>query len=108
MESGRLREIVKLYRPVRTRDRVGQARVTYEYVRDDRAHVAPIRAREYVQGGDLHSRTTVYRLWMRYQDDIDSGWRIEWRGRTLDISRLINVDGRNRSLEILAHETEPQ
>jgi SPP1 family predicted phage head-tail adaptor len=39
---------------------------------------------------------------IRYRPDVDSKWRLGWRGKTLDIISVTDPDGRRRELEMEA------
>ena len=72
-------------------------------VTDEWALVVPYRGTEYAHGERILA-STVYKVTLRWRPDIDQTMAIVWEGRTLRINAVLNLQGRNQYLEIVATE----
>jgi SPP1 family predicted phage head-tail adaptor len=67
------------------------------------AGVEPLTGKEYEEAQKLRAETT-YRVQTRYFGGIEPDMKILFRNKTLHIVSVINVDERDRELEITAYE----
>lgn len=103
MRAGRLRKRVILQRPVETQGDTGGVTTTWVDVATVWAGVEPLRGREYESARARNAETT-HRLVLRHRDDILQTWRIAFGGRIFRIDELLNIDERNREVQIRATE----
>lgn len=69
------------------------------------AFVAPRTGREYDEAQKLRAETT-YNIMTRYFPNITTDMRILFRGWTLNIESVLNIDERNEQLQIVASEVD--
>lgn len=100
MLAGKLRETVTIQQKSVTRDAYGAEVVSWSTVATVPAQVQPIAGREYVAMRQAQSVVT-HRVRIRYTSGINTGMRVQWGGTNFDIVEAINVDARNRQLELL-------
>jgi SPP1 family predicted phage head-tail adaptor len=107
IEAGKLRHRVHIERPAAVADQYGQgAPPTWETVADVWADVRPLTARETLQAKQVGLQT-AYVVTIRYRSDVTSRCRLNWDGRHLYVTSVIDVGARHRELQILASEQEP-
>jgi SPP1 family predicted phage head-tail adaptor len=68
-----------------------------------RASVEPVGGRELTQAAKVEGDVT-HKVTIRFRDGIQNDFRILFEGRTLNIVRLINVEERERRIEIFCLE----
>lgn len=101
--AGMLREPLVLQREVSADDDFGgQVKQFQDYART-KAKVVPISGREAVYGMQLEGRIT-HRMFMRYRADLKPKDRIVMRGEPLNVRSVINLEMRNKWLEVLCDE----
>lgn len=107
MRGGRLRKRVILQRPVETQGDTGGVTTAWVDVATVWAGVEPLRGREYESARARNAETT-HRIVLRYRDDIARTWRLKSQSGTryYRIDELLNIDERNRELQIRATELE--
>ena len=106
MEAGKLRNRVTIERRTITADEYGQnAAAAWAEVAVVSAAVHPMTAREMVRAGQA-GQETMYVVSMRYRCDVRPSDRIRWNGLYLNIVGMVNVDGRNRELELRCAEQQ--
>jgi SPP1 family predicted phage head-tail adaptor len=64
------------------------------------ASVEPVSGKEYWAAAAVQAETTV-KVTMRYRDGITTAHRLRFGGRVYDIKAVINVEERNRVLELM-------
>lgn len=101
-----LRESVQLQRKSRVSDGAGGWVNTWTTYATVRAKVHPLSGRERVFAAQLQSETT-HDIVIRYRTDVDAADRIVWRGHEMSIEPPVNVEARDRWLEIRAVIGEP-
>lgn len=67
------------------------------------ADVQPIRGKEFTEAQKISSELQ-YRITTRYREGIDSSMEVRWNGRQLNITAVIDVLGREESLELMCVE----
>ena len=100
MLIGKMRESIELQSKSVTRDAAGGEVVTWSTVATVFAQAQPISGREFVAMRAAQS-TITHRFRLRYLTGINTGMRVLWAGVAYDILEAINVDARNRQLELL-------
>lgn len=68
-----------------------------------RACITPLRGRERLQAQQLEAGVT-HRILLRYRPGVTARQRLRYGARVFNIRAVINVEERNRWLEILAEE----
>lgn len=105
MQSGKLRHRITIQQFTSVPDGSGGYTEDWIDLRTVWAQVQPIKGYERIQSKQLETEIS-HRITTRFFDDIISKMRVVWRGRTMDIDSVINVDGLDKQLEILCTETE--
>lgn len=100
MRSGLLRKRITLQRSTSTQDGFGQDVITWGDVGSRWASVEPLAGREFEDGQQNISRVET-RFVTRYTTGITSKNRIVFDNVNYEIESIINVDQRNREMEIL-------
>ncbi len=67
------------------------------------AKAGPLKGREYLEARKVQPELT-YLFEIRYIEGVTPDMKIEFKGRTFNIQSILNVDERNRFLEIYAVE----
>lgn len=101
MRAGTLRDQVTLEAPAAPSESAWGVTPQHQAVATVWASVVATDADE--SDGSVATRTlTRYAVRIRYRSDVTSKWRIGYRGRTLDITSVVDPDGRRRELLIEA------
>lgn len=100
MRAGLLRKRITLQRSTSTQDTFGADVVTWADVGGRWASVEPLAGREFEDGQQNISRIET-RFVTRYTTGITSKNRIVFNNVNYDIESIINVDQRDREMEIL-------
>ena len=96
-----LRETVTIQKNVPTRSARGAEVDVWSDVATVRADISPLAGREFFAAQAVNSEIT-YKAIIRYVDGIESGHRLQWRARTLEIvGPPINKNARNRELHLM-------
>lgn len=103
--AGKLRHIITIERETSTSDGAGGSTITWSAVATPRAFIKPMSGGERLQAMRLES-TVTHRIFIRYRDDLLTSDRINFNGRLMQIRALINLEERNRWIEIYADEGE--
>jgi len=94
-----LREPLTIQRKLAVSDGMGGQAIQWIDLTTVRAHVKPLSGREAVQAMQLQASIT-HRIYMRYRADLTPADRLVMRGQPLQIRSVINVEMRNRWLEL--------
>lgn len=100
MRAGKMREFVTLQSKSVSRAANGEELVTWGTYATVWAQVQPIGGREY-SAIRLAQSDITHRFRIRYLSGVNTGMRVLLDGRPYDIVEAINVDQRNRELELL-------
>ena len=105
MRAGRLNQRVIVKRPVRTRDAIGGAAITWQTAAQTWCSIWPIGGRESVVGGAM-TGTVTHEVRLRKQavPGLQSDYRFEMAGRTFEIISVLNVDERGDQWRCLVAE----
>ncbi len=104
MRAGRLRHRVTIQSPVNAQDQYG-AKTPYAWVDLDTvwASVEPLRGREYIDAEGEGAEVTT-KIVIRYQDNVGPECRVIWDTRVFDVISAINVEERDRQIELMCRE----
>lgn len=101
LKASDLRHPITLESPVLNSD--GSQSGSWKQRIKARAKIEPFAGRELLLSQQVSPRLT-HRVTMRYRPGVVTDWRIRFRGRILHIDRSINIEERNRVLEIICVE----
>jgi len=101
--AGKLRHTITIEREQAISDGAGGSYLTWTTVATPRAFIKPMSGGERLQAMRLEA-TVTHRIFIRYRDDLLTSDRINFDGRLMQIRALINLEERNRWLEIYADE----
>lgn len=100
MRAGKMREAIEIQQKSASRAADGGEVVTWSTYASTWAQVQPIGGREYAAIRQAQSDIT-HRFRLRYLAGVNTAMRVLFGGRPYDIVEAINVDARNRELELL-------
>ena len=101
MRAGRLRKRIFIQNTTSTRDAYGADVTTWEdFAQNRSAQVEPLRGMEWFQGKSIQNKVDT-RFTIRYISGLKGNMRILYNQEAYDIESIINVDERNRELQIL-------
>lgn len=101
MNAGRLRHQVDIQQPVEAQNAFGEPEVTWtDVVTGIWAGIEPLRGREFFASRQTNAEIEA-RIVMRYRDDVKAKYRIKHRDDEYYIDTIINVDNRNRELQLM-------
>ncbi|HSH26646.1 MAG TPA: phage head closure protein [Wenzhouxiangella sp.] len=101
--AGKLRHTITIEREQSVSDGAGGSYLTWATVATPRAYIKPMSGGERLQAMRLEA-TVTHRIFIRYRDDLLTSDRINFNGRLMQIRALINLEERDRWLEIYADE----
>ena len=101
--SGNLREPLTIQRKSVQSDGLGGEAIQWVDVDHIRGDVRPLSGREAVQAMQLQA-TLTHRIYVRYRDDLRPDDRLIMRGQPLLIRAIVNIEMRNRWLELACDE----
>ena len=107
MRLGELRHRITFEKEDKTPDGYKGSVVTWQPVCVVWASVKPLSGREYFYGQQISAEIT-HRIKIRYNDKVDSDLRINFEGRYLEISSILNIDERDEIQEILCKESKKE
>lgn len=99
MLAGKLRYPVTIERPVDVRDQYGGFIRTWEPVSREWADIESISGSEFIAAQAPQSQT-VFRIRIRYRDDLVSSWRIREGAKVYEITAVL-PDARRRRIELM-------
>lgn len=99
MTAGMLREPLTFQRKVLVSDGMGGQTVTWITLLTTRGHVAPLSGREAMQAMQMQDSIT-HRIYVRYTADLTPADRLLMRGQPLQIRAVLNLEMRDRWLEL--------
>lgn len=103
LTAGKLRNVIDIERETETSLPGGGASVAWNVIASPRAYMKPMSGGERLQAMRLEASVTQ-RIFIRYRSDIKTSDRINYKGRLMQIRALINLEERNKWLEIYADE----
>jgi len=103
VRSGRLRHRIRLKSPIQTPDGMGGITKTWGTVGVYWASIEPLRGREYIES-HLENAEVTGKIIMRYLAAINPAMKIEYGNREFEILSVINVDEKDRELQLMVKE----
>ena len=97
--AGSLREPLNIQRKATVSDGMGGQAIQWVTLATVRGDVRPLSGREAVQAMQLQASLT-HRIYIRYRADLTPADRLVMRGQPLQIRAIVNVEMRNRWLEL--------
>ena len=102
IDAGEMREIVYLLEPIETADGRGGFDVTYKSPVAVFALVHPGGNVRELQEANL-TYDNIITIYMRYNDSLTEGWKINYRGDIYTLHKSSDVDAKKRFLQISAY-----
>ncbi len=106
MEIGDLRHRITIQKHTTAINENGFEVETWEEYKTVWAAVSNLHGREYFAAAAVQAENTVT-FTVRFLPDQDATMRINFRGKTYDITAIDNIKYQNRFMEIKALEVEP-
>jgi SPP1 family predicted phage head-tail adaptor len=101
MRGGRLRHKVSIQQPVETQNTYGAPEVAWANVATGVwVGIEPLRGREFFAAKQVNSEIEA-RVVMRYRSDVKAKYRILHGADEYYIDSVINIDERNRELQLM-------
>lgn len=101
MRAGKRRHYVTVERPVQKTSPDGGTSESWETLFSEWASIMPLQGREYFQAAQAQSEVDT-QIDMRYHEGVTSEMRVVCQGQVFDIQTAINVDLRDKDLQIMA------
>jgi len=93
IDPGKMRERVTIERATATRNSIGESVQTWSTFAERWASVEGLSSREVLQSGQQQTEVS-HRVRMRYLPGLAQTMRLKWRGRTLEITSLLEHGNR--------------
>lgn len=104
MRAGELRRRVTIQQRVTTQDTFGgQSQTWADFAAHVPAAIEPLSGRELMTAQSTQSEVS-HRITIRYLPGVTAAMRIVYQGRYFNISAVMNIEERNREMQILASE----
>ena len=103
MRTGRLRHRVKIQHYTESQNAFGEATKAWTDYATVWAAVEPVRGREFWESQQVNAEITT-KITMRYLAGVKPKMRVLYGTRIFEIDSAINVDERNRELQLLVME----
>lgn len=100
MEPGKLNKRITFVAYEEIEDQLGQSAYAWKPYKRVWADFRPLRSGEYQEAERKDRLEVTYLCRCRYVPGITSAMRILYKGRSFEITRIINVDERSKQLEI--------
>lgn len=101
--AGKLRNAITIERETDTPNDSGGQNITWSTHKSVKAFIKPKSGTERVRGMQLESPLT-HSIFIRYTADVLPTDRINFKGRYMQIRAVINIEERNRWLELACEE----
>lgn len=105
LTAEKLRHSIIVQRETRTADGQGGSSVAWGTQASFRAYVKPVSGTERLFAQRLDA-TITHRIYARYRTDIATSDRVKYGVRLMQIKAIINIEERNKWIEIHAVEGE--
>ena len=102
---GRLRYKVALQSATNTSDGAGGVTESWDTIANIYADITPTGGDESFRQGKVQEKVT-HKIFIRYRSDIKTSYRISYDSRIFNIKNILNIDERNRFLELTCTEGE--
>lgn len=109
VHSGRLRNRIVIQTATQSRDQIGGFEKSWADTKSVWADVVPVSAKEYMQADQQKGQIT-HRIYIRHYNGLSTSHRIKWNDRGTDryfhIKGVIDMQSRERKMEVMAEEVE--
>ena len=106
MRFSRLRHRITFMKPTAASvNSMGEEILQYAHTLTVWAEVTPLTGREYEESQKIRAETT-YRVTTRFFKDITNDMRILYNNREFDVVSVLNINERNRELQIICSEVD--
>lgn len=102
---GRLRNKVALQKATETSDGAGGCTEAWSTIASIYADIRPTGGDEAYRQGKVQDKVT-HKIFVRYRSDIQPYYRIQYESRIFNIKNIMNIDERDRFLELTCSEGE--
>jgi SPP1 family predicted phage head-tail adaptor len=106
LKAGHLIHRIIIEQPVETPDGIGGSSVVWTQVAEIRAKVKPVSGSERLWAKRKEADIT-HKIYTRYANWLTPDMRVNFNGRIMEIDAVINMEERNRWIEITAFEGKP-
>ena len=103
MKIGKLRHRIAIEQVAEIQDSDGSVIETWSAFADVQASIEPISGREYFAAQTTQAEVT-HRFSLRYVSGVTPKMRVKYGSRIFDILSVINVNERNRELQLMCRE----
>lgn len=103
MNAGSLRHRVTIQQRAATQDGFGEPSDTWTDIATVWANVQPLRGEERFTAQQMQAAID-HKVTMRYRAPLSAQNRLMFGARILDIESVVNIDERNRTLEVFCKE----
>ncbi len=103
VHSGRLRFRITIEQALEVQNEYGEVERTWSMFAIRWSDVQPLRGNERVEADQTNSQVS-HKVTVRYLEGITPKMRILFGARVLNIESIINIDGRNRTMELMCRE----
>ena len=100
---GKLRHQVEILKPITIRDALGQEVENLEVEKTVWASIEPLLGKEYFSAKQVNSEVN-FKITIRYIDSLLPHWVVQFGQRVFNIEAIINLEERNRYLQLLCSE----
>ena len=104
MRAGKLRHMIAIESVIETQDADGSVIETWSTYATAQASIEPISGREYFAAQTTQADVT-HRISLRYFAGIMPKMRVKYGSRIFDILSAININERNRELQLMCRES---
>ena len=101
LRSGALRHKAEIYQRVLEQDEFGEEDETWSKLNDVWVHIRPLTAREIFTSQGLFAEVT-HLITARYSNEITAANRLDYNSEQYEIKGVLNVDTRNKKIELMA------
>ncbi len=100
---GKLRHQISLLKPIIIKDELGQEVEKLEVQKTIWVSIEPLSGKEYFSAKQVNSEATV-KITIRYIESLLPHWVVQFGQRIFNIEAIINLEERNRYLQLLCSE----
>lgn len=103
IQAGKLRDRVSVQSPTRSPNTYGETPQAWSDLAERWANVEPVTGKEITVGDQQQSQVT-HRVQIRYDARVTADCRLIWEGRVLNVTAVMDPDGRKREMTLLCVE----
>jgi len=104
MRAGKLRNTIAIEQVAETQDADGSVIESWSTFASAQASIEPISGREYFAAQTTQADVT-HRISLRYLAGVMPKMRVKYGSRIFDILSVININERNRELQLMCRES---